>query len=134
MATLTEIRQGLADRLATIDNLRVAATMPEQVNPPISVVSIESVQYDLNARNGLTQYNMVVTVIVARADARTAQNAIDQYVAPTGDRSVKAAIEGDRTLGGKVNTCRVTAVTNYQIQDTLEIPYLGIDFTVEVYA
>jgi hypothetical protein len=132
--TLTDIRSGLATRLATIPGMRVNATIPEQPNPPVAIVQPESVTYDLNARNGLTQYTMVVTVIVSRADGRSAQNAIDQYVAPAGTASVKGAIEADRTLGGKVNTLRVTQVSNYAIIDALEIPYLGVDFTVEVYA
>lgn len=132
--SLTDIRTGIGTRLATISGLRVSPTIPEQVNPPVAIVQPESVTYDLNARNGLTQYTMVVTVIVARADGRSAQNAVDQYVAPEGPKSVKAAIEADRTLAGKVNTLRVTQVSNYAMTDALEIPYLGIDFTVEVYA
>lgn len=134
MATLTEIRQGLAARCATISGLRTVATMPEQPQPPVAIVQPETVEYDLNAKNGLTRYNMIVTVVVARADARSAQNQVDAYVAPTGTSSIKAAIEGDRTLGGKVNTCRVVSVSNYTMLDTLEVPYLGVDFSVEVYA
>jgi hypothetical protein len=134
MTTLTEIRTGLAARCATISGLRTSATMPEQPQPPVAIVQPESVQYDLNARNGLTQYNMIVSVVVSRADARSAQNQVDEYVAPVGTRSIKAAIEADRTLGGKVNTCRVVQVANYTMLDALEVPHLGIDFTVEVYA
>lgn len=133
MATLTDIRSGLATRLGTISGLRTAATMPEQINPPIAVVSPVTVNYDLNAQNGLTQYTMLVTLVVARADARAAQNQLDSFVAPTGAGSVKAAIEADRTLGGTVNTCRVTQVANYSMVDTLDVPYLAVDFTVEVY-
>jgi len=133
MATLGEIRTGLAARLATIAGLRASATLPDQINPPVAVVRPVVVNYDLNANNGLTQYTMVVTVVVSRADGRSAQNALDAYIAPTGSTSVKAAIEADRTLGGKVQTCRVTSVTNYQLDDTLEVPFLAVDFTVEVY-
>jgi hypothetical protein len=134
MASLTAIRTGLATRLATISGLRTSATMPEQVNPPLAVVTPLTVVYDLNANNGLTQYTMQVTLVVARADARAAQNQLDAFVAPTGSGSVKAAIEADRTLGGTVNTCRVTQVANYSMVDTLDVPYLAVDFTVEVYA
>ena len=134
MATLTEIRTGLATRCATISGLRTSATMPEQPQPPVAIVQPETVQYDLNARNGLTQYNMIVTVVVSRADARSAQNKVDEFVAPTGSSSIKAAIEGDRTVGGKVNTLRVVSVSNYTMLDTLEVPYLGVDFSVEVFA
>jgi hypothetical protein len=47
--------------------------------------------------------------------------------------SVKDAIEGDRTLGGIVDTCRVTNVTNYVVQDANDTEFLAVDFNVEVW-
>lgn len=134
MGSMIEIRSGLATRLGTISGLRTSSTMPDQVNPPVAIVAPVGVDYDLNAGNGLTRYNFLITVLVARADGRSAQNQIDSYIAPTGATSIKAAIEGDRTLGGKAQTCRVTGVNNYALIDTLEIPFLSVDFVVEVYA
>ena len=134
MATMSQIRAGLADRLGTIDRLRVRDFMPDAVTPPMAVVSPSQVNYDLNAQAGLTNYSFTVSLIVVRADARSAQLEADKYIAPTGEYSVKAAIEGDRTLGGTVNTVRVTAVNNYTSQDVNDTLYLALDFEVEVWA
>ena len=134
MATMSQIRAGLADRMATIDRLRVRDYMPDSVTPPMAVVSPSQVNYDLNAQSGLTNYSFTVSLLVVRADARSAQLEVDKYIAPTGEYSVKAAIEGDRTLGGIVNTCRVTAVNNYTSQDVNDTLYLALDFEVEVWA
>jgi len=134
MATMSQIRAGLGDRLGTIDRLRVRDYMPDSVTPPMAVVSPSQVNYDLNAQSGLTNYSFTVSLLVVRADARSAQLEVDKYIAPTGEYSVKAAIEGDRTLGGIVNTCRVTAVNNYTSQDVNDTLYLALDFEVEVWA
>ena len=134
MATMSQIRAGLADRIATIDRLRVRDYMPDSVTPPMAVVSPSQVNYDLNAQNGLTNYSFTVSLIVVRADARSAQLEVDKYIAPTGEYSVKGAIEADRTLGGIVNTVRVTAVNNYTSQDVNDTLYLALDFEVEVWA
>jgi hypothetical protein len=74
-----------------------------------------------------------VSLVVVRADARSAQLDVDKYVEPVGAYSVKAAIEADRTLGGRVNTCRVVAVNNYTSQDVNDVLYLALDFEVEVW-
>jgi hypothetical protein len=47
---------------------------------------------------------------------------------------VKEALERDRTLGGAVNTLRVTSVSNYSSTDANDVLYLAVDFEVEVFA
>jgi hypothetical protein len=43
MATVSELRTGIATNLATIAGLRTAATVPDQINPPIAVVMPNSI-------------------------------------------------------------------------------------------
>lgn len=134
MATVTELRQGLADRLATIRGLRVSATVPDQVNPPIAVVTMDSVTYDEAFNRGLDEYRFTVVVVVGRVAERSAQNNLDAYLAPSGSTSVKAAIEGDKSLGGKAQTLRVTSATGGQPMASGDITYLTATFSVTVYA
>lgn len=131
MTTLTEIREGLAARLATISGLRVSEFQPDSPRPPIAVVFPDSVEYDLNANRGVDRAVLVVTVLVSRADDRMAQRNADRLV--FGPSSVKTAIEGDRTLGGKVNTCRVSEMRNYTQTIVGEVVYLSVEFEVEVW-
>ena len=42
MATIAELRDGLATNLATISGLRTGATIPENVNPPFAIIGFDS--------------------------------------------------------------------------------------------
>jgi hypothetical protein len=92
----------------------------------------ERIVYDLNARRGADTFYFTVMLLVGRADDRASQNNIDQFI--TGDSSLKAAIEADRTLGGVANTCRVTEMSNYASMSVGEVLYLSAQFNVEVVA
>jgi hypothetical protein len=130
MASLTDVRQALADALASIYGLRVSATMPDAPRPPVAMVYPDTISYDLNANRGADLYTFIVTVMVGRADDRSSQNNIDRFA--VGPDSVKTAIERDRSLGGVVNTCRVVEMRNYQAIPIGDVTYLGVEFEVEV--
>jgi hypothetical protein len=124
------LREALAEQLSSIDGLRVSQVMVDAPRPPQAIVTPLRLDYDLNARRGADEYQFVVTVMVGRADSRTAQNSLDDYI--VGENSVKAAVEADRTLGGAANTCRVTEMRNYGAIAYGDQLYLGCEFVVEV--
>jgi hypothetical protein len=101
------VRAGLKTRLATITGLRVWDVIPDQVTPPGAVVGQLDFTFDIDNARGLDIANVDVYVIVQRFDARSSQNQLDDYLG-SGAKSIKTAIEADRTLGGAVNTLRVT--------------------------
>jgi hypothetical protein len=129
---LADIRTALATALGTVTGLRSSATVPDNPRPPIAVIIPDRIDFDLNARRGADRFLFTVTVIVGRADDRTAQNRLDGFI--VGENSVKRAIEADRTLGGKVDTCRVTEMRNYSSLTIGEAVYLSAEFVVEVVA
>jgi hypothetical protein len=104
---VTNVRAGLKTRLATITGLRVWDVIPDQVTPPGAVVGQLDFTFDIDNARGLDIANVDVYVIVQRFDARSSQNQLDDYLG-SGSKSIKTAIEADRTLGGAVNTLRVT--------------------------
>lgn len=134
MASISSIRTGLATRLATITGLRTAATIPDNPNPPIAIVIPDSINFDDTFHRGMDTLNFRILVIVGRADERTAQNSIDGFCATSGSSSIKAAIEGDKTLGGTAYDCRVTTMSNYGSVLIGEVTYLSCEFIVVVYA
>jgi len=134
MAALTDIRSGLATRIATISGLRTAATIPDQVNPPVAIVIPERLTYDDAYGKGLVTYSFLVQVIVGKVSERTSQNKIDGFINPTGATSIKAAIEGDKTLNGVVFDTRVTEVTGYSVVQVGDIAYMSCEFRVTVLA
>jgi hypothetical protein len=104
----SQVRDGLKTRLETITGLRAYDLIPDTVVPPCAVVGQLDFSFDIDNARGLDQAQVDVLVIVQRFDERSAQNKLDAYLAGSGATSVKAAIEADRTLGGAVNTLRVT--------------------------
>ena len=130
--SIAAIRAGLGANLSTIRGLRVAETIPDQVNPPVAVVSLTTVDYDGALAGGLTTYNFTLTVIVGRMSERTAQRTLDAYITP-GVGSIKTAVQSDRTLGGSAFDCRVESLTSYGSVTIGEVTYLAADFAVTVY-
>jgi hypothetical protein len=135
MATVSELRTGLATNLAKVSGLRTSATIPDQINPPIAVVVPQSIAYDLAfARQGGDEYEFIITVIVGRVDERTAQNRLDAYCSGSGASSIKAAVESDKSLGGKAFDCRVTDLRNYTQVVAGDATYLAAEFVCQVIA
>jgi hypothetical protein len=131
--SISQIRTRLATNLATISGLRTAAEIPDLPNPPVAVVSLNSVTYDGAYAKGLTTYNFSVTVIVGRSAEREAQRKLDAYIS-TGASSIKSAVESDKTLGGYAYDCRVVSMDSVGSLTISDTTYLAADFTVTVIA
>ena len=134
MATIAELRDGLATNLATISGLRTGATIPENVNPPFAIIGFDSSEFDVTMRRGLDMFAFTVTVVVSRADGRNAQNLLDVYCAPTGTTSIKTAIESDRTLSGRCFDLVLSDMSNYGSVIIGDNTYLTSEFTCAVQA
>lgn len=134
MPTVQELREGLATRLRTISGLRAAATQPDNPMPPQAIVNLDSITYDTAFARGLDEYQFTILVIAGRVAERTAQNRLEAYLNPSGTSSIKTAIQGDRTLGGKAQTLRVTEVTSFGSINVGDVTYLAANITVVVYA
>jgi hypothetical protein len=131
--SITAIRTALANNLGTISGLRTAAEIPDLPNPPIAVVSLDSVTYDQAYAKGMTTYTFTVTVIVGRTAEREAQRKLDGYIS-TGANSIKNAVESDKTLGGNAYDCRVVSMNSVGSVTISDTTYLAADFTVTVIA
>jgi hypothetical protein len=131
--SISQIRTALATNLATIPGLRTASEIPDLPNPPIAVVSLDSVNYDQSFAKGMTNYTFTITVIVGRTAEREAQRKLDAYITP-GANSVKNAIESNKTLGGYAYDCRVVSMNSVGSVTISDTTYLAADFTVTVIA
>lgn len=131
---LNAVMDGLGVRLATISDLRVDDYPADTVNPPAVVVGLPTeTAYDFSKARGFDQATFPVFVIVGSAFSRAARDALGPYLAGTGDQSIKAAIEGDRTLGGACSTLRVkNARTDGSGITVNGVRYTGAIFEVEV--
>lgn len=103
-ATVNQVATGLATRLATISGLRTYTYQPEQLNPPFAFPTLNRITYHRAFNGGDVVMDWTVTVIVGRYTDRTAHSLLDSYLSYSGASSIRAAIEGDTTLGGVVQT------------------------------
>jgi hypothetical protein len=128
----SKVRDGLKKNLATIKGLRIYDTIPDVVTPPCAVVGQLDITFDINNSRGLDLAYVDVLVIVQRFSERTGQDALDQYLAGSGNYSIKAAIESDLTLNGACNTLRVTSAESgvYQAAD---VEYMSYRYRVTVW-
>jgi hypothetical protein len=134
MASISNIRTGIATRLATISGLRTSSFIPDNPNPPIAIVQPVNIIFDTAFRRGADTLEFTITLLVGQVSERTSQSKMDGYCATTGSTSVKAAIEGDKTLGGSCYDCRVTQMRSFGSIIVGEINYLGAEFVVSVIA
>lgn len=128
----SKVREGLKNNLESIEGLRVYDPIPDVIVPPCALIGQLDLTFDLNNARGLDQANVDVMVIVQRFSERTGQDKLDKYLSGSGDYSIKQAIESDRTLGGQVDTLRVTSAQSgvYQSADT---EYLSYRYQVTLY-
>jgi hypothetical protein len=128
------MRTALATNLGTISGIRTYPNIPDNPMMPAAVVQLQSVSYNEAMGRGLTEYNYVVTVIFGRVATASAQRELDALIGDDSARSIKTAVESDRTLNGNAFDTQVTEMTNIQSVTIGDITYLTADFAVIVYA
>jgi hypothetical protein len=140
LATITEIRDGLVANLQTAlgDQIQALRSPVGNPTPPTAWVLRDRTDFDVTLQRGTDMHVFLVQLLVGLVDGLDSQDLLDQYAAPAGGLSVKAAIESDTTLGGLVDDLRVTEVARDQVHliygQAASAQYLGTEFTVEVYA
>lgn len=128
----SQVRDGLKTNLQEIEGLRVYDLVPDVIVPPCAIIGQLDLVFDLNNARGLDSASVDVMVIVQRFSERTGQDKLDKYLSGSGDYSIKAAIESDRTLGGAVDTLRVTAAQS-GVYQTADVEYLSYRYQVTIY-
>jgi hypothetical protein len=132
MASIKTIRDGIATRLQTITGLRVHTTTPGSISPPSAVITFESCDFDSSMSRGSDDLTFVVHVFTSLASDRAGEDALFSYIDGSGSKSVKAAVEGDGTLGGAAMFAVVTRARAPGIVDIGGVEYYGVQFDVTV--
>jgi len=123
---LADIRTGLKARLENIANLTVLDKAQESINEPgaVAIIVLSEVSYGASIAGG-GMYRFTVQLIVAQGDWREAQEALDEYIEHSSDKSILAAVEGDYTWG----TAHVVRASNYGLKESWD--RMGVDFEIE---
>ena len=133
--TIAQILAGIETRLQTISRLRTEAYIADQMNFPCAVVGVPPIEsYRATFGRGTFQLQPQVFVLVSAALDRVGQAALGSYADVTGTNSIPVAIEGDRTLGGVVSDCVVTAFRPLGMEEVGVIQAYGGVFDLLVVA
>lgn len=133
MASVSEIRAKVAEKLSTIQDLTGVAEPWGQVNPPAALVLPGEPAIVYGARmNNRPDLNLVIVLLVESGDAQLSQAKLDPYLDDTGPKSVRAAVNG--TLDGLASIARVTMVQSYGQISYEAARYLGAEFLLSITA
>ena len=133
-ATVSQVADGLKARLATVTGLRTFSYQPEQVNPPVALPVLESIDYHKAFGGGNVQMRFTIIVIVGRYLDRVAHANLDGFLSYDGATSLRVAIEGDRTLGGVAQTLVMDSSLSIGALPVAEAEFLQVSFSVLVHA
>ncbi len=134
MATLNlnAVMDGLGVRLTAVTGLRVYDYPSDNAAVPAAIVGLPSDgEYDYTKARGSDRVVVPVTLLIGKVSDRASRDKLSDYVAGAGSKSVKAAIESDRTLAGAVSSVAVR-FPSIDIITLAGIDYLGAVFDVEV--
>lgn len=132
-ASVSSVATGLATALGTVTGLRTYNYQPEQLNPPIAYPVLNSINYHRAMQGGDVVMDWTVSIIVGRYTDRTAVALLDDFLSFSGSKSIRAAIEADRTLGGVCQTLIVGSAADISSLSSADAEFLQIQFSVQVH-
>lgn len=140
-ATQTDLRDALAAMIASYfgDGVQVTARPLSSPTPPSVYVRGGPIEYDKTFGRGHDEHEVTLVAFVANVSDEASQLRLDEFMAPDGARSVKAAAEVDTTLGGLCHDLRVercsgslTYTFDTLTTGTQRPPMLGAEWTVRI--
>jgi hypothetical protein len=135
MASLTDLREGLAANLASIPGLAESAYLLSNPTPPAAEVQPGEIDYLGAFQRGMDTWNFVVRVFVGATTDKGAQKRLDQMLESSGRYSVKAALEQDCQLDGACDDLVITGCSGYRIYSREGgAGVLGAEWQVQVIA
>jgi hypothetical protein len=90
VGTLGEIREALAVAVKTINGMRAAEHMPEQINPPMVVIQLDRLDFHGAMQGGLRTFQFLLIAIVGRMGERSSQELLDRVTDFDGPDSIRA--------------------------------------------
>jgi hypothetical protein len=129
---LNKIALGLAANVNPIPELNPLDFMPDAIPEPMFAVGEMDITFDRTFGRGSDEAVITCRVLVSRADDKSGQQKLRDFMAGGGVNSVKAAIESDRTLDGACDDLHVRSARGNRLFVVGETRYYGVEFDVYV--
>lgn len=137
MASPKTIREGVANRLRTIQGLTVYDRWPDQLaqTPCAVMLPPESDYEQAFGRGELTLWRMDIHLFASvKAGLDRGQDVLDRLLATSSTGGVFGAIHGDRTLGGAAHWTSIKGHRSYDLSETDDVAYAAAVVETEVWA
>lgn len=138
MTDVFDAQDALVALFTGLDGLSAVAGPVDNVTAAPAALVVDTADGEflnyLVTMDGQVDCQLTVTVFVQATNLDAARAQLRPFMADDGDRSVRALVAADPTLGGVVSDAVVTAASNlgrYNMGDT-ERRYLGVEFPVAV--
>jgi hypothetical protein len=138
MASLDEVCSALAEALGTIGGLREHEEQPDTVNCPAAwPMPRESEFHDAFDEGEVTTVDIVLVVAPLQDGYARGQRALNAYLARSGTKSIKAAIEtaadtSATELHGLGGSLAVKRWHSRGLIEVADVPYWGAKIEVEI--
>lgn len=136
MATLKDVRTGFKTILeANITNpgVMVYKRVPGAPIVPCVIVAPANADYLITMNRGGDMWEIDLHVLTPSGDDDVGQDLLDEYVAPTGARSIPAIIHQNKTLGLSGVEAVVARMTAYGFRfETVGTPHIGATLRTRV--
>jgi predicted ATP-grasp superfamily ATP-dependent carboligase len=136
VASIEAVSQGIQTRLATISGLNAYESWPDTFIGPGVIVMPQAAGAEDQTLGESTVEAHDFELLVAVPNGmpmKTAQQKLSSYISNTGAASIRAAIVGDRTLGGAAITTYFGAWTELDDEPINGIGHLGHRLPVRVW-
>ena len=133
MGAIGDAKSGLVTRLQTISGLRVYGQPPESINElPAVVLLTPDLEYGATFSGNTLRHQLRALLLLGHpASSTEGWDELDNYLSPTGTKSIRAAVEGDRTLNGKVDDAVVSGARRLGQLQFQHATYHGAEFVVD---
>lgn len=117
MSSLAAVRTAVITTLGLhLPGVKLYRRVPASVILPCVIVMPALADYLVTHGNGGTMWDLDLHVLVSSTDEDVAQEALDQYIAPIGDKSIVRIIHENPTLGADNISALVVRLTAYGFQ------------------
>jgi hypothetical protein len=137
MASVSDIRSALGNRIAAATGLRVLPEARDVISPPVAVIlpGQPLVVYG-QTMDGAFTVNLRVLIAISDAPPdEKVQRALDAYLGigmNAGASSIPGAIQQDPTLGGVVHFAEPLSAGNYGRISYNDVTYFGARIEVQI--
>lgn len=128
-AVRTALREAATSNIDGLNGYSYGASM---MNTPAFFVADVELDYGSALESGMETAVFNCRMLVSKTDDSGGQERVDDYMASEGERSVRAALESDRTLSGECFEVHVDKAEGPKVYVHNGVDYLGCQFRVQV--